>query len=144
MHQFNISKIFRALEKYKYRENIKKCFPPYDGNKFNEEIIKQMIPKIDEKTIRGGLSKTWLFNEFESVPKPVSQDDIKEKDDFMKESKKTKGKGLNLNLDILKIKDLSMANSLDKIISVLNNGFSISQAFMFCIGKLKEDKIKNL
>lgn len=39
---------------------------------------------------------------------------------------------------------MSKANSLDKIISVLNNGFSISQAFMFCIGKLEKDKINEI
>ena len=52
-------------------------------------------------------------------------------DDFKKDSKKIEGKGLDLNLDIFKMEDLSKAITLKNIIKVLNNGFSISQAFIF-------------
>ena len=143
-YNFNVSKLFRFNEKYKFKKNINICFPPYDEKKFIEEVIKHMIVKMDEKKHKGELSDTWLFNEYEANPKPVSFDEIKKNDEFMKEFKKAEGKNLDLNLNILKIKDLSEATSLDKIISVLNNGFSISQAFMFCIGKLKDDKINEI
>lgn len=119
-------------------------FPPYNEEEFNKKVKEQMIIKINNnKKIKGELSDTWLFNENESEPKPLSGK-IKLYDDFIKETKKIEGKNLDLNLDILKMKDLSEASSLDKIISVLNNGFSISQAFIFCIGKLDKDKINEI
>lgn len=99
-----------------------------------------MIKKIDNKIIKGKLSKTWLFSENKPEPE-IIQNNFKENDDLIKGSDKIKGKNLDLNLDILETKDLSKINSLNKIIMVLNNGFTISQAFMFCIGKLEKDKI---
>ena len=77
-----------------------------------------MIIKKDTKNIKGKLSKTWLFNENKIEPELISKD-FKQNDDFIQESSKIEGKGLNLNPDILKIKDLSEANSLNKIIMVL-------------------------
>ena len=143
-YNFNISKFFRHNEKLKYKKYIEKCFPPFNEEKFNNEVRKQMLNKIDEKKVKGELAETWLFNESELIPKPVPKKEIKESDEFISGSKKTEGKGLDLNLDILKIKDLSQANSLDKIIAAINNGFSISQAFMFCVGKLDKDKTNEI
>ena len=102
-----------------------------------------MIKRIENKIIKGKLSQTWLFRENKPEPE-IIPNDFHENDDFIKESGKEGGKSLYLNLDILEIKDLSIANSLNKIIMVLNNGFIISQAFMFCIGKLEKEKINKI
>ena len=142
--KFNISKILRFYKKRNYKENIKKAFPLYDAKKFAQEVLDIIKPKIDENITKKKLSKYWLFNELESVPKSVNFEEIKIKDDFINQTKMSEGMNFNLNLDILKIKDLSLANSLDKIISVLNNGFFISKAFIFCLGKLEEEKINEI
>ena len=147
MKKFNISKIFRAEEKKKYKRNIKKCFPPYNQEQFEKmifEIIKQKNEENEENIIRPKLSKAWLFDEFDKIPELVDLNTIIENDDFSKDYENAEGKKLDLNLDILKIKDLSSANSLDKIISVLNNGLTISQAFIFFIGKLNKNKVNEI
>ena len=142
-NKFNISKMFRKYEKYKYMKNIEKCFPKYDEKEFNSMIKKLMITKNDYKNIKGKLSQAWLFNEKTIEPEVIEKDYI-ENDDFDKNSFKAEGKSLDLNLDILKIQDLSEANTLNKIIMVLNNGFTIAQAFMFCIGKINKEKTNEI
>ena len=117
-YNFNVSKIFRTIEKPKYKGNKEICFPKFNEEKFIREVKEQMIIKKDTKNIKGKLSKTWLFNENKIEPELISKD-FKQNDDFIQESSKIEGKGLNLNPDILKIKDLSEANSLNKIIMVL-------------------------
>ena len=89
------------------------------------------------------MSEIWLFTENKLEPEPIL-DKMKLNDELIKETNKTEGKNLDLNLDIFKIEDLSKAVSLKNIIKVLNNGFSISQAFIFCLGKLENDKINEI
>ena len=146
-YDYNISKIYRKNIKNISMKFIEKCFPPYNEKKFYEKAISKNKKTINEKKIIGKLSKIWLFIENDNKLEPIPKDEIilKDEDGLKKDTKKnTKKANFNLNLNILKTKDLSDANSLDKIISILKNGFSISQAFMFCIGKLDDDQINTI
>ena len=127
----------------KFKDNIKKCFPDLDDKEFTKMVKSQMVEKIEYKDIKGKLSESWLFSEKLGEPQPVL-DKIILNDDFDKETKKTKGKDLELNLDIFKIEDLKNAVSLKNIIKVLNNGFSIAQAFIFCVGKMEKSQINDI
>ena len=124
--EFNISKIERKFIKEKI---------------FINSIIKK-YKKAEEKENKGESSQIWLFNGNEKNPKPFKEMIIN--DEYKKDLKEYKGKNIDLNLDILKIKDLSKAESLDDIVSILKNAYSISQAFMFCIGKLKNKQINEI
>ena len=139
-YNFNISKIFRKKEKENLKQNISICFPPFNQEEFikkiNEKIKK--IHQKEEKEIEGKSSNICLFTENVLEPKSIKIEEKLINEYFIKEYKLTKGKSLDLNLDIFTIKDLSNANSLENILSVLNNGLCISQALMLCIGKLEK------
>ena len=143
-YKFDLSKIKRSENKKKYEKNIVKCFPPYDEEKFNKEVDKLMKALKDEKKASESISDTWLFKENEPKPLQIQYDKIEKNDKFIMDTKKEEGANFDLNLDILKIKDLSNADSLDKIISILKNGYSVSQALMLCIGKLEKTKRKEI
>ena len=139
-YNFDLFKIRRSELKKKYGKNIEKCFPPYDEDKFNQDVDKLMKIFKTEKKARENISDTWLFKENDPKPLQIPFEKIKKKDKLIEDTKKEEGANFDLNLDILKTKDLSNANSLDKIIAILKNGFSISQALMLCIGKLEKTK----
>ena len=143
-NKFNISKILRAYKKQNLKNNIKLCFPPYDDKKIKEKLEKLIEPKIEKNAPELKSFKTWMINEFQQIPKPMISDEINKNDEIIIENKRIEGENPSPNLDLLKIKDLSLANSLDKIKSVLNNGFSISNAFILCCGKLDDTKIDEI
>ena len=146
-YDFNISKIYRQYIKNLYCKFIDKIFPPYKQENFYEKVKMKIKNTKDEKHVIGQLSEIWLFIENENKLEPVPKKEIilNDEEKLKKNTKKnTNKKNFDLNLNMLKTKDLSDANSLDKIINILKNGFLISQAFMFCIGKLDTDKINRI
>ena len=131
------------MKKEIYEKNIEKCFPPFDEEKFNKEILQITKDKSNKNKLKEN-SNTWLFKEFEENPTEVLYNDIKEKDKFIININSEEREDLDINLDILKTKDLNDSNSLDKIISILKNGFSISQALTLIIGKLEKNEINEI
>ena len=122
-------------------KNIPKFFPPYNETEFINKVKEKY--KVDEKEIKGELSNIWMFSELDSNPKPYKEIlDINENFDIV--SVKTNKEKLNINLKILEMEDLSQVNTLEKIISVLKNGYSISKEFIFYIEKLEKEKINKI
>ena len=140
---FNITKLEMKNKKNFCKKFISQYFPPYNEKDFIKKVDNLCLVNFEEKKINGKTSKIWLFNENEEKPKPIYEP-INLNDKYKNELKEYRGKNIDLNLDILKIKDLSKAQSLDDIISILKNGYSISQAFMFCIGKLENEQINSI
>ena len=128
-YKFNASACFREIEKEKYMINISKFYPPYNETEFINKINVKY--KVEKKIIKGELSNIWMFSEFESKPNPCQEIlNPNEKFDLISETINEENK-LNLNLKKLEISDLSQANSLDKIISVLKNGYLFQKDLFF-------------
>ena len=121
-------------------KNIPKFFPPYNETEFINKVKEEYK---NEKEIKGELSDIWMFSELESKPKPCKEK-LDRNEKFDNVTVKTNEEKLNLNLKILEIQDLSTVNTLEKIISVLKNGYSISKEFIFYIEKLEKEKINKI
>ena len=142
-NDFNLSKVLRKENKPKNNKNRLICFPPFKKEKFINKINEEILKREDYKKEIIESANDWILYENESYPKPIYEKrEINEiKDNYSSNIKKVEGKNIDINTDIIKILDLSNANNLDNRISVLNNGFQICKAFMFCIDKLEKNKI---
>ena len=139
-NDFNLNKILRNENKPIYKNRLTKCFPAFEKEKFDIKINEEILKKEDYKEEKIESFNNWIIFENECYPKPI-HDEIQINDNYSFEVKKVERKNIDINMDIIKILDLSNANNLDKRIAVLNNGFQICKAFMFCVEKLEKNKI---
>ena len=113
--------------------NIPLLFPPFNEKEFINKIKEKY--NIGEIGIKEKFSEIWKFSEIQSNPIPIIKK-IEEKSHIS--SEKAESKKIQ-NLKLIQIKELSDAISLNRIISVLSNGYLVSKSFEFYI---ENDKSK--